>query len=368
MQDLEIIKEFLRNKDSYLKCGNTRIQDALAKKFKGEHFEIDAIKKAKKEVKKEFQNLNNPPVVEIKTPEVSPEFLAQFNEMAKKLGMTGFQAPVSEEDELESILQRKKALRAFNTPDVKDQAGMHILIGCNHVPFHHVQLHRRIVELIKDQKDIIKGFHLMGDFLDLNPLSSHDRGRFTAVPGLTLNDEYFVGNELLDDFDRALPKNTWKTYLYGNHEDRYNRWMSVMDNAKTPLISPEDGLKLWQRGYNVKTKWSQDFITIGSDFDIFHGIYFNIHNAKKHLDTFSRNCAYVHTHRVQSYREGILSAHNIGTCANLKSKAFNYATRAMKNSWSNGFAINMVDERGNSHITQIVPDENGHFYFGGKRY
>jgi len=306
--------------------------------------------------------------VETKLPKVSPEFLAQFNEMAKILGMTGLQTPVSEEDTLDNFLQRKKVLRRFGTPDVKDQEGMHILLGCNHVPFHHAQLHRGIIELIKDFKSQIKGFHLMGDFLDMNPLSSHDRGRFTVVPGLTLNDEYFVGNELLDDFDRALPKNCWKTYLYGNHEDRYNRWMSVMDNAKTPLISPEDGLRLHNRGYNVKTNWSQDFITIGRDFQIFHGIYFNIHNAKKHLDTFGKSCAYVHTHRVQSYREGDLAAFNIGTCANLKHKCFNYATRAMKNSWSNGFAINMVDSLGNSHITQIVPDSLGHFYFGGKKY
>ena len=208
----------------------------------------------------------------------------------------------------------------------------------------------------------------MGDFLDLNPMSSHDKGRFTVVKGLTLDDEYFVGNELLDDFDNVLPKDCWKTYLYGNHEDRFNRWMSVMDNAKTPLKSPEDALRLRARGYNVKTRWSQDYITIGNDFQIFHGIYFNIHNAKKHLDTFGKSCAYVHTHRVQSYREGNLAAHNIGTCANLKSRVFGYATRAMKESWSNGFAINMVDPEGSSHITQIVPDATGRFWFGGKYY
>ena len=368
MQDLELIKEFLRDKYSYLKCGNLRIQDAMSKKYKGYIFDIEAIKKAKKEVQKEFNNIKKPKKVKQEVPQVSPEFLAQFNEMAKKLGMKGFQAPVSEEDDVESILQRKRVLRGFHTPDVREQEGMHILLGCNHVPFHHKALHRNIIELIKDHKDKIKGFHLLGDFLDLNPLSGHDRGKFTVVRGLTLNDEYFVGNELLDDFDRVLPKDCWKTYLYGNHEDRYNRWMSVMDNAKTPIVSPEDGLRLWNRGYNVKTNWSQDYVTIGNDFDVFHGIYYNIHNAKKHLDTFGRNCAYVHTHRVQSYRDGRLAAHNIGTCANLKHKVFNYAPRATKSSWSNGFAINMVDELGNSHITQIVPDDLGRFYFGGKMY
>lgn len=368
MQDLEIIKEFLRSRSSYLKCGNLRIKEALAIQYSGNQFDLTAIKKAKKEVKKEFRNLITPETIDIKPVKViDPDLLVQFNELAKRMGMK-IQAPISEEDPLDSILQRKKALRGFHTPEIKDQVGMHILLGCNHVPFHNKQLHRGILNLLKDNAEIIKGWHLMGDFLDLNPLSFHDRGKFTAVPGLTLDDEYAIGNELLDDINRSLPKDCWKTYLYGNHEDRYNRWMSVMDNAKTPLVSPEDGLRLWQRGYNVKTSWAQDYITIGNDFDIFHGIYFSIHNAKAHLDKLRRNCAYVHTHRIQNYREGEMAAFNIGACADFTAKAFNYATRPMKQQWANGFAINMVDASGRSNITQINVTPDGHFYFGGKLY
>lgn len=363
MQKLEVIKEFLRTKNGYLKSGNLKIQDALLKK-KGTSFDLSDIKQAKKEVKKEFKGLAP---INIKKPQISAEFIAQFQEMAKQLRLGGFEVKTVDSS-VEDFLKRKKTINTFHTPKVSEQEGMHILLGCNHVPFHHEQLHKSILALLKDYKKSIKGFHLLGDFLDLNPLSSHDRGRFTAVPGLTLDDEYEIGNEMLDEFDKVLPKDCWKTYLYGNHEDRYNRWMKNMDNAKTPLVSPEIGLGLWGRGYNVKTNWSQDYITIGKDFDIFHGIYFNIHNAKKHLDTFGRSCAYVHTHRVQNYREGDIAAYNIGACANFSSKTFNYATRAMKNSWSNGFAINMVDANGNSHITQVVPDSDGHFFFGGKKY
>jgi hypothetical protein len=373
MSNIEIIKIFLRKKSSYLNWGNKGIQGALSKKFDGQVFDLDDIKKVKRELKKDFKNHMRGlvrPSSEIKDTNVvseNSEAIAELSRIAGKLGLK----LVDKSVELvpgSSVLRRKKALKAFHTPEISKQVGMHIMLGCNHVPFHNVQLHKSIIELIKDYPSLIKGFHLMGDFLDLNPLSSHDKGRFTAVPGLTLDDEYAVGNELLDDFDRFLPKDCWKTFLYGNHEDRYNRWMSVMDNAKTPLDSPEDALKLWKRGYNVKTKWSQDFVTLGNDFEIFHGIYFNVHNAKKHLDTFGKSCAYVHTHRVQMYREGTKAAYNIGTCANLKSKAFNYATRAMKESWSNGFAINMIDDYGNSHLSQIVPDDSGRFWFGGKYY
>ena len=370
MEDLELIKEFLRNKKSYLNEGLSKIQMYLSRRYNGHQFSFKLIKEAKKQLRKEVLLSSVKPVKEIREAkiEVTPELLEKFNELAKQMGMKGLEAPVSSPDPLKSILQRKQALRGFHTPTIKEQVGMHILLGCNHVPFHNKQLHRGIMQMIKDHKDNIKGFHLLGDFLDLNPLSSHDRGRFTAVPGLTLNDEYQIGSDLLHDFDRVLPKDVWKTYLYGNHEDRYNRWMSVMDNAKTPLVSPEEGLRLWQKGYNVKTSWSQDYITIGNDFDIFHGVYFSIHNAKAHLDKLRRSCAYVHTHRIQNYREGEMAAFNIGACADFTSKAFNYASRPMKQQWANGFAINMVDELGRSNITQINVTPDGHFYFGGVKY
>jgi len=247
------------------------------------------------------------------------------------------------------------------------QVGMHILMGCSHVPFHHVGLHNAIKSLIRDKHSIVKGFHLIGDFLDLNSLSSHDKGKFTAVPGLTLDEEYEAGNDLLDEFDAVLPNSIWKTYLYGNHEDRYNRWMSGMDNAKTPLVSPSDALDLIGRGYQVKTNWKDDFFTVG-DTDVFHGIYFSIHCAKAHMDKLRRNSLFAHTHRVQQYREGDLHSDNIGACADFTTKAFNYATRPMRAQWSNGFAIMMVDENDKSHIVQVVPNSDGSFFFGGKLY
>ena len=364
MKDLELVKEFLRSKKSYLKVGANRIQLVISKKKSITPIATETINRAKKEVKKELKNS----LFKEDKIEVTPELLAKFNELAVKMGIKGIQAPVAKEDKLKSILQKRKKPHSFHVPEIKDQVGMHILLACSHVPFHHKQLHKGIINLIKDYPELVKGFHLMGDFLDLNPLSSHDKGRFTAVPGLTLNDEYRIGRELLDDFDRALPKDCWKTYIYGNHEDRHNRWMSVMDNAKTPLLSPEEGLKLWERGYNVKTSWSQDFITLGKDFDIFHGIYFSIHNGKAHLDKLRRSCAYGHTHRSQVYREGQMAAYNIGAGADFTAKAFNYATRPMKAQWSNGFAIDMIDCNGISNVTQIHVTPDGHFYFGGKRY
>jgi len=357
---IDKIKSFLEKRQSYLKCGNQRISDALDIEYKGSNlFTYDDIKKAKKEVKNSLKGH-----ADIQSSET--ELLKkQLEEMAQKMGLTLH--PVGEQPENAGLLKKKKHINAIVTPKLADQVGMHIVLGCNHVPFHNKRMHDGIKELMQDYKNDIKGFHLIGDFLDLNTLSSHDKGRFTAVPGLTLDEEYEAGRKELDEFDAILPKDCWKTYLYGNHEDRYNRWMKNMDNAKTPLGSPEDELDLWKRGYNVKTNWMKDFFTLGSYLDIFHGIYFNVHSAKKHIDVFRGSCMYVHTHRIQTYIEGNTGGFNIGACADFTSSAFNYASRGMKSAWQNGFAIVMIDADGTYHTTQIICQDGG-FFFGGKKY
>ena len=70
-----------------------------------------------------------------------------------------------------------------NTTDI------HLVLGCVHVPFHNKQLVNSLVKFIKDYKENIKGFHLIGDFLDLKSLSSHEDG-IVDKTGLTLGKEY----------------------------------------------------------------------------------------------------------------------------------------------------------------------------------
>jgi len=271
----KIIKDFLLDKRSYLKCGTGRISEAIFAK-KGIITTASEIKEVKKQIRKGSKKQ-----VVVDDIVVTAKLIEDFRDMAEKLNFTLSGTPFAP---TEKILKRKGPNKDYTVPDFSDQKGMHILLGCNHVPFHHVQLHEGIKQLIVDYNKDIKGFHLMGDFMDINTLSSHDKGRFSAVPGLTLDDEYSAGNELLDEFDAVLPKDCWKTYLYGNHEDRWSRWMKDMQNAKTPLESPEEALELWDRVYQVKTSWSHDYFTLGANFDIFHGIYFSIHCAKAHLD------------------------------------------------------------------------------------
>lgn len=245
--------------------------------------------------------------------------------------------------------------------------GIHVVSGCWHVPFADKQLVAGFMELLQDLGDKVVSFHLAGDFLDLNSLSSHDKGKFTAIPGLSLTDEYAAGNVILDQIDAILPKDCEKSYLWGNHCFRAKRWMGDMQNAKTPIPMPTEALKLYERGYNVHENWDNDYIKLGDHLMVLHGIYWNQYSAKKHLDVLRTSCLYYHTHRIQSYVEGNHAAFNGGFMGDLKSPAFNYASMGMKSQWQNGFNLVYVDSKGDFFMQQIIVC-NGKFVYGNKIY
>jgi len=243
--------------------------------------------------------------------------------------------------------------------------GTYLLLGCTHVPGHNQAMMDGVKKLAHDIKP--QGLILMGDFLDLNSLSGHDKDKFTAIKGLTLDQEYKAGNQVLDELLANFPKEADKVYLYGNHEDRWNRYMSNMQNAKAPIQSPEEALKLKERGFNVFTRWSSDYVTLGQHLEILHGQYYNTHCAKQHIDKFRGSVAFVHTHRIQMYVEGKTAGFNIGWAGDVNHPFFNYAERGTKNQWQNGFALCTIDEQGDYFMQQIFC-HNNKFYYNGKQY
>lgn len=251
--------------------------------------------------------------------------------------------------------------KAFTTP------GLYLCLGCIHALGHNVRLIDGITRLLGDKREQVVGLVLMGDVVDCNTLSEYDRGKFTALPGLTLEEEYSAGREVIKQLVEELRPDAHKVYLYGNHEDRYNRYMANMEDAKRPLQSPEVGMELDKMGFFVYNQWKHDYVTLGSHLDICHGQYFNVHCAKKHIDNFRGSMMFVHTHRVQTYIEGSVGGFNIGWGGDINSPLFHYMDRGTKKQWQNGFATVQVDEEGDYHVTQVTC-HNNKFYYGGKRY
>lgn len=242
----------------------------------------------------------------------------------------------------------------------------YIVLGCLHIPFHNQSLLKGVVDLMSTYK--YDGIILAGDVLDMGALSDYERGKVSNT-NVSLREEYDAGNEILNIFDDLLDHNDnpLKVFLFGNHEARYWRWLSDVNNSKLgDVLNPATELNLHDRGYIVKDNYQVDYYKLGA-LQIMHGEYFNIHTAKKHLDVFRRNVLYFHTHRVQLYREGDFCAWNCGTLAEKDAPCFDYAKRGMKMQWANGFAIVHIDSEKNHYVEQINCVD-GNFIYNGVMY
>jgi hypothetical protein len=245
--------------------------------------------------------------------------------------------------------------------------GIHLVIGCVHVPFQNKELVGKLLKFINDYKTEIAGFHIIGDFLDMRSLSTHDNDSI-GIPGIDLKYEYKAGNEVLDLFDSALPKGCIKTYLWGNHEDRYNRFTSLKATAEyaKSIPSPTEALKLQHRGYIVKDNWKEDSINLGY-IELTHGFYCNATPAKKHLGVLKNNVMFAHTHRIDTYYESKHGSFNIGFLGDKFSKGFDYAPRIVKMNWMNGFGLIHMDSSGKFQADVIHCQDNS-FFYAGKKY
>ncbi len=273
----------------------------------------------------------------------------------------GHQAPTIEEFTKEYDYSNLDEFKYKAGVCSKEKNGVYIIMGCVHVPFFNLNFMKAAIKCISTLN--VKGIIFNGDFLDLATLSFHDKGK-NAVEGVTLGKEYESGNKVLDSIEAVIPKFSQKIFLYGNHEDRFNRHMSTVDYGKLKgaIKSPIEGLNLNTRGYKVYTDWINDEVNLG-DLTIIHGEFIGTNSCKRHLDAYKKNVLYAHTHRVSMYREGEHVAFNIGSMADFNSPAFGYATKSMKKQWTNGFAIATVVD-GVTSVEQIIWNKD-HFVYGG---
>jgi hypothetical protein len=238
-----------------------------------------------------------------------------------------------------------------------------IVMGCAHVPYHNRSLWHGVCQLIKDIKP--NGINLIGDIMDMNAFSFHDRGQ---TPLITASLEYKLARPWFDELDSAVGnRKVEKRYLYGNHEDRYLRHLSSPDSLRIICDPPEEAMNLEGRGYEVRTDWKEDYFILGDHLEIFHGELLGINPAKRQLDKLKRSCMFAHSHRVGTHYDGDMAAFNIGGLFNKEAPAFKYLGRIAKRSWMNAFAIVTVDNNG-YYYPHIITAYRDKFYYNGKQY
>jgi len=243
---------------------------------------------------------------------------------------------------------------------------MELVIGCLHSPFHNKPIWHGILNLIKDLP--IKGVTLIGDILDLNSLSFHDRGKIPLlINGLPLQllTEY-KSTDIFDELD-TVTRGVKKRFLYGNHEDRYLRTAQHPDSFKIIAESPEEYFRLRERGYEVKTQWKEDYFLLGDHLQAFHGELLGVNPAKRQLDKLKHSCIFAHSHRAGTHHDGAMVAYNIGWLGDRYSPVFNYAGRLTKRNWVDGFGLVTIDDNGDFYANPITCHNNT-FYYAGVKY
>lgn len=236
-----------------------------------------------------------------------------------------------------------------------------------HVPFHNVKLVIKVLKLARDiRPDQVV---ILGDFLDLYSISSHNKGSLGRLRKMELGDEYDAGWELMQAVNASTRTASRKDYLYGNHEDRFDRYKDDGDNAKTgsALERPEEALHLEENGWNVHRKWMEDSVIIGSHLELMHGTNCCKHAAAKHLEDVEGSVVFGHTHRFQVYSTGKHAAYNLGFLGDRDSEGFSYMPRKDRRKWMNSFGVNYTLDDGTFRMVPVQCWAN-QFVFGGKLY
>lgn len=138
---------------------------------------------------------------------------------------------------------------------------------------------------------------LLGDFLDLDCLSSHNHGKPLLVEGRRLQLDYDHGQRFLDKWQDLTYPAKW-TIIEGNHEFRAVRYAEAFPAMQGSVEVP-NGLDLKGRDIKWVPFWSEGKLhQIGNAY-FGHGRFTNEHHAKKNLGVYGVPFYYGHTHDVQ---------------------------------------------------------------------
>lgn len=232
-----------------------------------------------------------------------------------------------------------------------------------HIPFQNISAVKAILQLLR--RVIFDGFVLVGDYMDMTPISHWNEHQHLTLENKRLKADYVEGNKLLDEFDLRLPKNCDKRYFMGNHERFYFDLIQKMP-ALEDLISPEIELKLKERKYIV---YPVNHIERIGKLSVCHGQYHNQNYVLKHINEFKTNVLHadMHSPRMRFETSPAKMLAIAGYCLGCMCDMNPTFMRNRAHKWSHGFAILYLFEDGSFDIDlkRIV---NGRFVFNNEVY
>lgn len=241
-----------------------------------------------------------------------------------------------------------------------------VVLSDAQVPFEDVKLLNSIAkDFIPKFKPIKNEYHLFlaGDILDNYSLSKFP-ARVTT--GASLKDEIDQAKFWLKKFSSGF---THKHYAFGNHEDRYDRFLYENSAQLAPYTkSLAEALELEALDYE-HVPYLRHFDVNG--FVITHGDTVTVNTAAKMLSTYKSSGASGHVNRPHSYsdadaRDGEpVTWHVLGMTCRKDIGDYIKDWRRIQ-PWQQGFGIGEVSN-GKVHF-QSVRVHHGEYYAAGRIY
>ena len=203
---------------------------------------------------------------------------------------------------------------------------------------------------------------LLGDFMDVSSLSAWDYDKKRPMEGRRFGKEINRAARELD----YLQEHTKKvTYIEGNHEDRVNRYLDKNPEMEG-MIEITEQLNLEKR--KIKFIKMNDLYKKGNMY-FTHGMYTNIHNAKKHLQALGCNICYGHQHGTQTSMQNMKmqSPHMAYALGTLGNKAPDFMKNRPAN-WINQFAVFYWDDKTGMFNLYPINVIKSMFMWNGKIY
>lgn len=178
--------------------------------------------------------------------------------------------------------------------------------NCLVIPDLHVRAKagghdRRSIDAVIEYASQQRWSHVvfLGDVMDHNSISSHNKNNLRSVEGETVLRDYEAANGLLNDFQQAT-EGAIHVVIEGNHDYRADL---VVDEQPTleGLIEAKNGLRLAERGWLWVPYWSKGTVYNLGKASFGHGRYITQHHAHKHAQRYGRNFYYGHVHDVQEH-------------------------------------------------------------------
>ena len=206
-----------------------------------------------------------------------------------------------------------------------------------HIPVHDDRSLKAVEAYMADHRwdEVV----YLGDFMDFDLISSHNRENLRAISGKRLDTEYILAGWILDRHRKLAPDAKF-TLIEGNHEHRVERYVDA-NPVLEGKVEVETGLQLIKRKIKWVRFWSKGQIHRIGKARFIHGLYTTKYHASKHVEAYGENIFYGHTHDIQSFSKE-LAGHDktiVGQSLGCLCKYDQKYIRGKPTKWQQGFGV-----------------------------